>query len=125
MFYVYVMANKKCGAIYIGQTADIFHRVRQHKDGRIAGYSKDHGCTKLVWFETHLSRDDAFTRERQLKKWNRSWKIELIKSVNPYWDDLSVSLTRDQFEEAKWQGQQVKASAAAYKAALAQFLRQN
>lgn len=88
MFYVYIVTNKRNGTLYTGHTDDIYHRVHQHKTGQFPGFSKKYGCTRLVWFETHPSRDAAFTRERRIKNWRRSWKLELIEKDNPNWLDI-------------------------------------
>lgn len=92
MFYVYIMANRRNGAIYIGQTGDLIARVDDHKPGQFEGFTRDWRCTRLVWFEIHETREDAFNRERQMKEWNRGWKIKRIEALNPRWDDLSLKM---------------------------------
>ena len=87
-FYVYVLANKKNGTLYVGMTDDLVKRIWQHRNGLIDGFTKRYGLKTLVWFEAHESRESAFTRERQIKKWNRIWKLELIERMNPTWRDL-------------------------------------
>ncbi len=88
MFYVYIMTNKRNGTLYTGHTDDIYDRAHQHKTGQFPGFSKKYGCTRLVWFEGHDSREDAFIRERRKKNWRRRWKLELIEKDNPNWLDI-------------------------------------
>jgi len=87
-FYVYIMANKRNGTLYIGMTDNLARRVWEHRDGTIDGFTKAYNVKLLVWFEEHPSRDSAFTRERQMKKWNRHWKLQAIEGRNPEWRDL-------------------------------------
>jgi putative endonuclease len=75
--------------------------VEQHRRGSYSGFAAKHDCHKLLWFETHLSRHEAFKRERQIKEWRRAWKIELIEALNPNWDDLTVNLTLDEVESER------------------------
>lgn len=87
-FYVYIVASQRNGTLYIGSTDDLIARISQHRTGALGGFTARYGVTRLVWFETHGSRDDAFRRERQLKKWKRRWKLQLIDESNPDWTDL-------------------------------------
>lgn len=87
-FYVYILPSKRNGTLYIGMTDDLVRRVWQHREGAIEGFTMRYGVKTLVWFESHDSRESAFARERQLKKWNRTWKLQLIESGNPEWRDL-------------------------------------
>jgi putative endonuclease len=87
-FYVYMLASRRHGTLYIGMTDDLVRRVWQHREGVIAGFTKQYGVKVLVWYEEHSSRESAFERERRMKKWNRSWKIRMIESFNPQWRDL-------------------------------------
>jgi putative endonuclease len=87
-FYVYILANKRNGTIYIGMTDDLARRVWEHKCKIHPGFASRYGCDKLVWYETHDSRESAFQRERRMKEWRRSWKLALIEEHNPRWDDL-------------------------------------
>jgi putative endonuclease len=82
------LASRRNGKLDIGVTAEHEKRVWGHKEGFVAGLSKDYAVRRLVWFEQHDSAEGAITREKQLKKWNRDWKIELIEDRNPYWNDL-------------------------------------
>jgi putative endonuclease len=87
-FYVYVLTNKRSGTLYIGMTDNLVARVWQHREGAVEGFTNRYGLKSLVWFEIHESRESAFARERQLKKWNRTWKLQLIEKQNPEWRDL-------------------------------------
>ena len=95
MFFVCMMASQKNGTLYIGQTNCIAQRITEHREGRVAGFSKTYNCRRLVWFEWHNSRASAFRRERQIKAWKRAWKIRRIQTLNPEWDDLYSELTDD------------------------------
>jgi putative endonuclease len=92
-FYVYMLASGRYGTLYLGVTSDLIKRVWQHREGFAEGFTKEHGVTKLVWFEAHTDAISAITREKQLKKWNREWKIKLIQQENPLWRDLYEELT--------------------------------
>jgi putative endonuclease len=87
-FFVYMLASKRNGTLYVGMTDDLVKRIWQHRNGVLAGFTQRYGVKTLVWYEAHESRDSAFSRERQIKKWNRIWKIELIEQSNPNWRDL-------------------------------------
>ena len=93
-FYVYMLASDRNGTLYVGVTSDIVKRVWQHKEGFVEGFTKEYGIKQLVWYEQHDSAEAAITREKQLKKWNRAWKVELIQTMNPYWNDLYEDITR-------------------------------
>ncbi|MCB1839058.1 MAG: GIY-YIG nuclease family protein [Alphaproteobacteria bacterium] len=92
MHYIYILASKKNGTLYIGVTTDLQKRIWQHKNKEIEGFTKKYGVDKLVYFETYEDYWDAANREKRLKKWNRAWKIELIEKQNPQWQDLYDSL---------------------------------
>ncbi|MFZ4607342.1 MAG: GIY-YIG nuclease family protein [Caulobacter sp.] len=87
-FYVYILASKRNGTLYIGSTDDLSKRTWEHREGLRAGFTKKYGVHLLVWHQAFDTRAGAFRRERQMKKWNRSWKIELIERSNPGWHDL-------------------------------------
>ncbi|HJV42966.1 GIY-YIG nuclease family protein [Caulobacter sp.] len=89
---VYMMANQRLGAIYIGATGYLSRRIWQHQEGLIPGFTKKYGLKRLVWYEPHEDMIAAFQRERSLKRWPRQWKINLIERENPYWDDLYPGL---------------------------------
>ena len=93
MFYVYILASKPYGTLYIGTTSDLAWRVWEHKNNVVPGFTKRYGVHHLVWFETHQSRDAALQREKQIKDWKRDWKINLIERENRHWRDLSLTLT--------------------------------
>ena len=89
----YIMANRKNGAIYTGSASDLPVRIGQHKQGAGASFTKQYACFNLVWYERFDSMSLAVRREKQIKRWNRQWKIELIEKINPVWLDLSRDLT--------------------------------
>ncbi|MDB4984559.1 MAG: putative endonuclease containing a domain [Patescibacteria group bacterium] len=90
--YVYILANKKNGTLYTGVTSNLKARIWQHKNKLADGFTKEYGCDMLVWYEVHEEIEFAITREKRIKRWLRSWKIELIEKENPYWKDLFESL---------------------------------
>jgi putative endonuclease len=87
-YYVYVLANKRRGTLYVGFTSDLARRVWAHKERVVEGFSKEYGLHLLVWFEVHQDPYIARTRERTLKKWKRVWKFQLVEEMNPEWRDL-------------------------------------
>lgn len=87
-FYVYMLASARYGTVYLGVTSNLVKRIWEHREGVIDGFTNRHGVEHLVWFEVHTDAISAITREKQLKKWNREWKIKLIQQENPYWRDL-------------------------------------
>ena len=87
-YYVYIMASKKNGTLYIGVTNDLIKRVYAHKNDLVEGFTKKYGVHQLVYYEQTEDVKSAIQREKQLKKWNRGWKIELIEKMNPDWKDL-------------------------------------
>ncbi|MGB5244467.1 MAG: GIY-YIG nuclease family protein [Lutimonas sp.] len=88
-FYVYILASKKNGVLYIGVTNNINRRVLEHKKKMVKGFTSRYNVDKLVYLESFLYVKEAILREKQLKKWNRDWKIELIEKDNPEWRDLA------------------------------------
>ncbi len=92
---VYILANGRHGTLYIGVTSDLIARLHQHREGLIKGFTSRYGVTRLVWFAAADTIEAAITREKQLKKWNRDWKIRLIEEDNPVWDDLATGLGFD------------------------------
>ncbi len=90
--YVYMMASRRNGTIYLGVTSDLAARSYQHRNGLIIGFTKTQHCKLLVWYEVHDDLDNARLRELQMKKWNRQWKLSEIKRMNPDWNDLFESL---------------------------------
>ncbi len=87
-FYVYILASKKKGTLYTGVTSNLPGRVWQHKEKVVAGFTKKYDVSLLVYFEMHPVAESAILREKQIKKWNRAWKISLIEENNPAWRDL-------------------------------------
>ena len=87
-FFVYMLASRRNGTLYIGMTDNLARRIHEHQTEADAGFTRKYGVKTLVWYELHESRETAFSRERQLKKWKRSWKLQLIESLNPSWRDL-------------------------------------
>ena len=85
---VYILASKRNGTLYIGVTSNLMQRVWEHKSSLIDGFTKKYGVHTLVYYEFCSEMKSAITREKQLKKWNRSWKVQLIDAVNPEWADL-------------------------------------
>ena len=90
--FVYMMASQKNGTIYTGVTSNLIVRTSAHRDGLIGGFSKQHGCKTLVWFEAHDDLQEARRRELQIKEWKRAWKVRLIEEENFDWDDLYSNL---------------------------------
>ena len=91
-YYVYILASKERGTLYVGVTNDLMRRVYEHKDGLAEGFSMRHGVKRLVYFETHESIEAAILQEKRLKRWRRDWKIELVERDNPHWVDLYKTL---------------------------------
>ena len=91
-YYVYILASGRNGTLYIGVTGDLLSRVHQHQTGVLDGFTKKYGVKDLVYFEPSEDVRVALEREKQLKKWNREWKIRLIEKENPAWRDLSKNL---------------------------------
>ncbi len=89
---VYMLASRKHGTLYVGVTSDLISRTVQHRDGVFEGFTKRYGVTRLVWYETFDLITDAIRREKQLKKYKREWKLNLIEAMNPNWDDLFLEL---------------------------------
>ena len=87
-YYVYILASKKNGTLYIGVTSDLVKRIYEHKNNLVEGFTKKYNVHNLVHYETAEDINSAITREKQLKKWNRDWKIKLIEEGNPEWRDL-------------------------------------
>ena len=85
----YLLASRRNGTLYVGVTSNLIARIYQHREGAIAGFSREHSIKRLVWFEQHRSMGQAIIREKQIKKWNRSWKLSLIEKANADWRDLA------------------------------------
>ena len=94
VYYVYLLASKPYGTLYLGVTADLVRRVWEHKSKAVPGFSARYGVDKLVWFEAHDAVEAAIRREKRLKEWKRAWKISLIERDNPHGIDLFPGLSR-------------------------------
>ena len=94
MFYVYILASDRNGTLYVGHTDDLIERVRQHREKVHTGFTARYDVHRLVWFELHDDRNNAFRRERTIKKWYRAWKLRTIEAANPEWRDLHGNLLR-------------------------------
>ncbi len=93
-YYVYILASGRNGTLYTGVTNDLIRRVWEHKEKIAPGFTKRYGVDRLVWFEMSNSIESAILREKQIKHWNRAWKIALFRDTNPNWDDLYPSIAR-------------------------------
>ncbi|MDP2277339.1 MAG: GIY-YIG nuclease family protein [Nitrospirota bacterium] len=91
-FYVYILCNKRNGTLYTGITSDLIKRIYEHKNNLVDGFTEKYNVHRLIWYEIHESAESAINREKQIKKWKRAWKLELIERHNPQWDDLYESL---------------------------------
>lgn len=91
--FVYILANKPYGTLYVGVTSDLVKRVWQHKGSFVDGFTRTHGVQRLVWYECHESMLEAISREKRIKSWHRDWKINLIQAMNPAWIDLYDGLS--------------------------------
>ncbi len=91
-YFVYILASKKHGVLYIGVTNNLKRRIYEHKNGIIEGFTKRYFVKNLVWYDTTDSIESAITREKQMKFWKREWKINLIERTNPNWNDLSDNI---------------------------------
>ena len=87
-FYVYILASRRNGTLYVGVTSDLVRRVWEHKQHAVPGFTDDYDVTSLVYVEKHSEIREALRREKRLKKWNRQWKLALIEQSNPDWEDL-------------------------------------
>jgi putative endonuclease len=89
---VYIMVSRNYGTNYTGVTSNLLQRLYQQREEALEGFSKNNGVKMLVWYEQHATMETAIIREKQIKKWNRQWKINLIEKDNPDWRDLAVDL---------------------------------
>ena len=91
-YYVYILASRKDGAIYVGITNDIVRRIYEHRTKAAPGFTSKYNIARLVWLEIYEDPISAISRERELKKWKRAWKVQLIEGQNPQWEDLYESI---------------------------------
>ena len=87
-FYVYILASRRNGTLYVGATDDLVRRVFEHKNSLVDGFTKRYNVNRLVYYEQSDSKEGALIREKQIKEWHRKWKLELIEKTNPEWKDL-------------------------------------
>jgi putative endonuclease len=93
VLFVYLLASRPYGTLYVDVTADLQRRVYEHKNKAVPGFTARYGVDKLVWFEAHDSAEAAIRREKQINEWRRDWKITMIERDNPHWIDLYPSLS--------------------------------
>ncbi|MGA7973791.1 MAG: GIY-YIG nuclease family protein [Pseudolabrys sp.] len=94
MFYVYLLASKKQGTLYLGVTRGLVRRIYQHREKLLPGFTSKYDVRRLVWFEVYDDPTSAISREKEIKKWRRAWKIALIEKDNPDWKDLYPDVTQ-------------------------------
>jgi putative endonuclease len=87
-YYLYILASKKNGTLYIGVTGDLIKRIYEHRQKTVNGFTKKYNVYHLVYYEVYRDIEEAILREKQMKKWNRKWKIRVIEEKNPEWKDL-------------------------------------
>ena len=91
-FYVYILASRQNGTLYVGMTSDLARRVEEHGSGAVPGFTSKYGVKTLVYYEVYDDAENAILREKRLKTWNRDWKLKLIEKGNPNWRDLTELL---------------------------------
>jgi putative endonuclease len=101
---IYMLASRRNGTLYTGVTSDLVKRIWEHRNDIVEGFTKRYGVHSLVYFELHDDMSEAIRREKQIKKWNRAWKIELIERTNPQWQDLWRSLTEGEEMDSRMRG---------------------
>ena len=89
-YFVYILASKRNGTLYVGMTSSLVKRVYEHKHKLVKGFTADNNVTRLVWFDSTNDVNEAINKEGQMKKWKREWKLNLIEEMNPEWEDLSL-----------------------------------
>jgi putative endonuclease len=92
-YFVYILASKKNGTLYLGVTNNLLKRIYEHKNNLVEGFTKKYNVHSLVYYEAYSDIYDAIAREKRIKKWKRCWKIELIEKFNPKWEDLYYRLS--------------------------------
>jgi putative endonuclease len=93
-YYVYILASRRDGATYVGMTNDLVRRVFEHRQKAVPSFASKYNIAQLVWFEIYEDPISAISREKELKKWKRSWKVRLIEAENPQWLDLYESICK-------------------------------
>ena len=92
LFFVYILASQPHGTLYVGVTSDLVQRIWQHKIKAVPGFTTKYAMDQLVWYKAHQDWEAAIRREKQIKEWKRTWKIQLIERENPHWIDLYYDL---------------------------------
>ena len=87
-YYAYMLASQVYGTLYVGVTNDLIRRIWEHRNDLVDGFTRQYGVHRLGWYEVHEGPYEAITREKQIKKWNRDWKVNLVQRMNPEWKDL-------------------------------------
>lgn len=91
-YFVYMLASRRNGTLYVGVTSDLLRRSAEHKEKQVPGFTRRYGVDILVWYEVHDDINQAIAREKQIKSWNRAWKLRLIEKHNSGWNDLAPGL---------------------------------
>ena len=99
-FFTYILSSGRNGTLYVGSTDDLIKRVGEHKAKVFRGFTSRYDVDRLVWFQVHGTREDAFLKERRIKKWKRAWKLRMIEAVNPDWRDLYDQIRLDGLRDA-------------------------
>ncbi|MEW6600050.1 MAG: GIY-YIG nuclease family protein [Nitrospirota bacterium] len=94
-YYVYILCSRRNGTLYIGVTSNLIKRVYEHKNDLADGFTKRYKIHNLVWYEAHETTESAIIREKNIKKWERIWKLRLIEEQNPEWKDLYCDICED------------------------------
>ncbi len=95
-YYVYILANERNGTLYVGVTNNLVRRIYEHKEGLADGFTKKYNIKMLVYYEITESIESAIKREKNIKAWQRAWKLRIIEEMNPDWDDLYIKITGSQ-----------------------------
>jgi putative endonuclease len=93
-YWVYIMASKPFGTLYVGMTSELIARAYQHREGLVDGFTKQNNVKTLVYYEEHATALAAIQREKNIKHWPRAWKVDLVRKMNPEWRDLHEDITR-------------------------------
>ena len=102
-YWVYILASRKCGTLYVGVTNSLERRIAEHRAREVEGFTKRYGVDRLVWYPGHGEVTAAIGFEKRLKRWRRDWKIRLIEEDNPHWDDLYLqSIAPDSNPSCSW-----------------------